>query len=153
MKRANRKYSIAPPTIFQPIKENTIFLIEDYCQIFIDHFDQRFSEKDKYFLSDVYVNKDFIAVNFKISDESRNTQIKYYFNSNLDEVINSLGSLGFQNVSTNLFTQQNIRGFNRDSFYVIKPNIFKNWHRALAHLDLSEFIEAITKSELKVNKI
>ena len=33
-----------------------------------------------------------------------------------------------------------------DSFYVIKPNERKNWHPAVARLDLNEFMDAIMRA-------
>jgi hypothetical protein len=49
--------------------------------------------------------------------------------------------LSFENVGQDLFIQKDIKGFENDGFYVIKPNEYKSWHPALAYLDLSEFID------------
>ncbi|MNE72851.1 hypothetical protein D3C80_1688270 [compost metagenome] len=59
-----------------------------------------------------------------------------------------MGNLSYQQVSSDLFVRQDIRGFNKTSFYVIKPNEVKNWHKAVAFLDLNEFVGAIAKAEL-----
>ncbi|ALJ04134.1 hypothetical protein APS56_02745 [Pseudalgibacter alginicilyticus] len=148
MKRADRLNS-NHLSIFEKITEKNLESIGKYCQTFINHFSSRFNKTNKCFIVDVYINKNFIAVNFVVSEEVRKDIIKYFFNSSLEDSINKIGGLGMHKVSTCLFAQQDIRGFNRSSFYVIKPNILKNWHRAIAHLDLSEFIEAIAKSEIK----
>ena len=152
MKRADRKNHL-PISIFDEITKESIENLENYCDIFFNHFGERFENIGKEFLSDVYINKNFVAINFKVLEEKRDKKILYHFNSKLSEAITKIGGLGIQNVSTNLFTQQDIRGFNKNSFYVIKPNIKKNWHKAIAHIDLSEFIESITKSELKNRKV
>lgn len=89
-----------------------------------------------------------MAFHFVVKDR-RKDRIEYDWKSNFDDVINKIGILGINEVSRNLYMQQDIRGFNKDSFYLIKPNIVKNWHVALAHYDLTEFIEAIAKSEIK----
>ena len=148
MKRADR-LNKNHLLIFKKITKKTVTVLEEYCQIFINHFSDRFNNTNKYFIIDVYINKDFIALHFVISNEKKEKTITHFFNSSLEDSINKIGGLGIQNVSTNLFAQQDIRGFNKSSFYVIKPNINKNWHKAIAHLDLSEFIEAIAKSEIK----
>ena len=50
--------------------------------------------------------------------------------------------------STAIFEQKDVKGFEEDFFYVIKPNEYKCWHRAIAHYDLAEFIEDIETAEL-----
>jgi hypothetical protein len=49
----------------------------------------------------------------------------------------------------NLFLQKDIKGFEKESFFIIKPNEFKCWHRAMAWYDVAEFKEEIQKAELK----
>ena len=43
----------------------------------------------------------------------------------------------------NLFIQKDIKGFEADGFYVVKPNEYKNWHEAIGYLDFYEFDKAI----------
>jgi hypothetical protein len=150
MKRADKPNSNQESLqIFERITSENTLIIDNYCQVFIKHFSPRFNRIKKNFIADVYINDDFIAIHFIISDKKQKNNITHYFNTDLDCTINKIGDLGVQNVSTSLFTQQDIRGFNKNSFYIIKPNIIKNWHQAIAHLDLSEFIEAIAKAELR----
>lgn len=40
------------------------------------------------------------------------------------------------------YEQKDVINFERDSFYIIKPNEFKNWHPAIAYLDLGEIIDS-----------
>nr|BFF38206.1 hypothetical protein BACY1_00110 [Tenacibaculum mesophilum] len=150
MKRADKPNSNHEPLqIFKKITTENTFVIDSYCQVFIKHFNTRFNRIKKDFIADVYINDDFIAIHYIISGKKQKKSITHYFNTDLDYTIKQIGGLGIQNVSTDLFTQQDIRGFNKNSFYIIKPNIIKNWHQAMAHLDLSEFIEAIAKAELR----
>ena len=46
----------------------------------------------------------------------------------------------------NLFIQKDIKGFESDGYYVIKPNEYKNWHKAIGYLDFYEFEKAILKA-------
>jgi hypothetical protein len=50
--------------------------------------------------------------------------------------------------SKNLFIQKDIKGFETNSFYIIKPNEYKCWHRAIAWYDVAEFKETIENEEL-----
>ena len=147
MKRADRLTKDIP-TIFSSINERNITIINKYCNVFINHFSERFSKNGKQFNIDSYINEDFIALHFIISNK-RKQKIKHNYDSSLSDTVTKIGSLGINQASSNLFIQQDVRGFNKDSFYLIKPNIIKNWHLALAHYDLIEFIEAIAKSEIK----
>jgi len=46
----------------------------------------------------------------------------------------------------NLFIQKDIKGFELDGFYVVKPNEYKNWHEAIGYLDFYEFKKAILRA-------
>lgn len=72
------------------------------------------------------------------------------------EVLNSLAnSLSISQITNakdsnqNLFIQKDIKGFEKNSFYIIKPTEYKCWHRAMAWYDVAEFKEAIQKAELE----
>ena len=52
--------------------------------------------------------------------------------------MNLFGDISIED-KQNLFVQKDIKGFEETSFYVIKSNEFKNWHRAIARKDLIEF--------------
>jgi hypothetical protein len=150
MKRADRSGTDLP-TIFKEINESNFEILTNYSQIFIEHFSDRFDNDGKMFCIDAYVSSDFIAFHFTITKPRKN-RLKFKFDAELDNAISKLGSLGVNQVSSQLFTQQDIRGFNEKSFYLIKPNIIKNWHSAVAHIDLIEFIEAIASSEINNTK-
>ena len=55
--------------------------------------------------------------------------------------------MGEEKITDSFYKQRDIRGFNESSFYLIKPNQYKNWHPAVAHGDLAEFVEAMLKAE------
>jgi len=146
MKRADLSNTILP-SIFKTISKNDIDILSDYCDIFINHFSKRFNKNNKMFAIDAFINEDFIALHFVII-KKRNNTIKYNYGADIDSTLIALGGLGINEVSAGLFSQQDIRGFNTNSFYLIKPNIIKNWHLAMAHGDLIEFIEAIANAEI-----
>ena len=52
-------------------------------------------------------------------------------------------------LSDNIFLLKDVKGFEKDSFYLIKPNEYKCWHRAIAHYDLSEFMHVLMEADLK----
>lgn len=146
MRRVSRLKSNPRQYLFNPIKANTIHYLGDYAKIFYEHFSKRFNSQNLYFNIDAYIEKDYIALNFIISSKRQDWFLPDY-KSNLNEIINKIGNLGFSSITKDLFYQQDVRGFNSDSFYIIKPNEVKNWHKALAYIDLNDFIDALTKAE------
>jgi hypothetical protein len=87
----------------------------------------------------------YITINFKFEEEKPKELISFKDNSDnkfsIEKVINSP-----ENISTNIYIQKDIKGIKEKSFYVIKPNEFKNWHPAVAHLDYYEFKQALLKA-------
>ena len=45
-----------------------------------------------------------------------------------------------------LFIQKDIKGFEPNGFYIVKPNEYKNWHKSIGYLDFYEFDKAILKA-------
>ena len=127
--------------------------LEDYANVFVDHFGNRFNDINKYFTVDIHVNKEFIGFHFRITKKTTiDERIFLKTDENEIEMINKIGNLGIHYLSRNLYVQQDIRGFNKNSFYIIKPNERKVWHKAVAYADLSEFIHALVKSEIRKRK-
>ncbi len=49
-------------------------------------------------------------------------------------------------ITDQLFVQKDIRGFEKDFFYVFKPNEKRLWHKAISHLDVNEFSDAMLRT-------
>lgn len=121
-------------------------LLKKYCRIFIEHFGRRFNRDGHYFETEVLWSDYLIMIKFKIIPElSKEEDLIKWSKLDNKELIINLTKLGFENLSDNLFLQKDIKGFEEDYFYVAKPNQYKSWHSALAHLDLSEFIDELHK--------
>jgi len=130
-------------------KDDKNYLAE-YAQVFVDHFGKRFHTNEKYFVADIYIGSDFVGICFQVTKKpKKGKRITVKADSDVISVIRKLGNLGLSRLTKNLYTQQDVRGFNRSTFYIIKPNERKCWHKAVAYLDISEFIDAIAKAEIK----
>ena len=66
-----------------------------------------------------------------------------------DNLLLKLSSLGCQKITESLFIQKDIRGFEKDGFYIVKPNEKKLWHKAIAYLDAEEFADAMLRAGSK----
>jgi hypothetical protein len=73
-------------------------------------------------------------------------RISFKKSSDLD-LLNEIGKLGMHSLTRDLYIQQDVRGFNKNTFYIVKPNELKCWHKAVAHHDILEFIDALARAE------
>ena len=110
-----------------------------YADVFIKHFDAAFTGVDEFFVIEVHITPQFVAMEFKVVPEKPTDKVQFKAESDVKEVINKLGSLSIEKRNS-LYIQRDIKGFNETSFYVIKPNECQNWHRAVARLDVIEFM-------------
>jgi hypothetical protein len=124
--------------------------LREYAAVFIDHFGERFNKKEKYFVVDIHLTSSFIGFHFKITKKpDPHERIFFVKCASIEEMVNRIGELGYHKLSKDLYIRQDIRGFNKTSFYVIKSNQRKAWHKAVAYADLSEFIQDLVKEEIK----
>lgn len=125
-------------------------LLKNYAQIFINHFGKRFNSDNYYFEVEIIYSNHTILMKFKITSyPSKEKDFIIWKKQGDKDLLKNLAKLVFENLSDNLFLQKDIKGFEEDYFYVVKPNQYKSWHPALAYLDLSEFIEALHNSNIK----
>lgn len=134
---------------------NRDFVLKEYAGVFIKEFQKIYA--DEYMQVEVYPLDHFIALNFVFSVEKPKKNIIYPKDKNnekevLKRLANNLSISQITNTvdpTKNLFIQKDIKGFEDNSFYIIKPNEYKCWHKAMAWYDVAEFKEAIEKAELK----
>ncbi len=138
--------TIEKNNVLKEIKYGSKFL-EEYAEIFISHFSNRFNSDNLYFEVEILHSNKIILMKFKIIDKPSNSKKGIVWKNKGDkELLKNIASLSFENLSDNLFLQKDIKGFERDYFYIAKPNQYKSWHSALAQLDLSEFIDELHKN-------
>jgi hypothetical protein len=142
---------------FQESKQGIIFrkvhrdekVIRDYVDVFIKELGNVY--QDEYLRVDVYPLNHFIALNFSLLSEKPDKLIYFSESTGDEKVIFQLLSsrLSITQVSKDLYIQKDIKGFEENSFFIIKPNEYKCWHRAMAWYDLAEVKEAIEIAEIE----
>ena len=132
--------------LFKEVPEK---VFEEYAQLFIDHFKKYFNGPDNYFFAEIHRAKYVVGINFVVSDNKPETSIKWIPRNDDLKVVELLSNFSFSEVSNDIFIQKDVKGFEKKSFYVIKPNQYKLWHKAIAYLDLNEFSDAILNSGRK----
>jgi hypothetical protein len=131
-----------------PIKAHDSYL-EDYAHIYIDRFEKLFSQIGQRFYVQISCTPHIVAMYFCVSKDIDINQIIW---NDIDDkgLLTVATRLSSENVSESLFIQKDIRGFENDMFYIIKPNEKRIWHKAVGYVDVEEFMDAILKSGRRV---
>jgi hypothetical protein len=97
-----------------------------------------------YFKAEVFQDRDKYAIGiyFKVLKKKPEASITWHKEDRIQNFLKFSGDHSLEK----LFIQKDIKGFEADGFYVIKPNEYKNWHKAIGYLDFYEFDDAILKS-------
>ncbi len=123
-------------------------VLNAYVEVFFEEFEKIYS--DEFMSVEIYNLDYFIALNFIFSKEKPEKKIQLVKEKDEKKVLKKLTkTLSISRISKELFIQKDIKGFEENSFYIIKPNEYKCWHRALAWYDSSEIREAIQSAELE----
>ena len=120
-------------------------LLSRYVQVFLERFNGQFGEG--LFLNvECQINASYVMVRFKVEQEDREVAFN---NGSLNELNCFLLSLTASNISENLYLRKDIRGFEKDGFYIIKPAEERLWHPAIAYVDVQEFADSILEQKTK----
>lgn len=128
-------------TLLLPIKKEDKIL-KDYTQVFISRFSPIFEKINKRFIVRILCSDQMIAIFFETTSENQGKPIIWEESKN-DNLLSLAIQLSAHRVSDKLFIQKDIRGFEKERFYIIKPNEKRLWHKAIAYMDVEEFMDAI----------
>lgn len=135
------------PVAFKNVQENQL---KEYCRIFIETF----AEQYKYFNIDVYILLHCTLINFKAREKNLNQpQINIHSDSDLklENIIADISDCSISEITDDMYIKKDVKGFSENSFFVLKTNEYKNWHKAIARLDVNEFSNAIWEAELELS--
>ncbi len=119
-----------------------------YTQILLDYYSKRIKEQTGKFLqATIYRNSAVVAINFEMLDEQLSDPI--IWKKEGQEYLDFLATTAFQKLSSRLFIQKDVKGIRPNSFYVLKPNQYKLWHPAIAHLDILELDNKMINLQIK----
>jgi hypothetical protein len=131
---------------FSPMTEEAL---NRYASLYVEHFSNFHNSKENgYVQVDIYQTPHIVGMNFKIVSHKPGEIFVWKKDIESEKVIEKVAGMAFQKVSNKLFIQKDIKGINKDSFYVIKPNQHKYWHPAVARLDIVEFENSMMESHL-----
>ena len=115
-----------------------------YGQYFYDYLSPIFSSSENYIQVRVYPNvtKNFSAVEVIVVDEEVTPWLTTIGDSN-HSIKAMFAKFSEHKINDMFYALKDVLYFNENSFYIIKPNYYKNWHPAIAQLDLMEVTDQI----------
>lgn len=120
-------------------------ILEEYAGVFIERFDGQLGEGN--FLNcQCEIATDYVFVRFKVEKEKKPMSFAKSKAGGLKAI---LLTLSVENLSDQLYLRKDIRGFEKDGFYVVKPCDQRLWHKAVAYVDVQEFVDAILSNQLR----
>lgn len=128
--------------ILNPLPERSQEL-QGYIELILNRFNDSFKKNDRKLIVEIHHTNQLIGLFFRLVPINEQTEQVNFVNTNDNEVLQRLVTLGNEKITDRLFIQKDIRGFEKDGFYIVKPNEKRLWHKAIAHLDLNEFTDAI----------
>lgn len=130
-------------------------ILKEYVEVFFNELDGIYD--GEHMVVTVYPLNYFIAINFEmVPNKPLKSQRIIIANgvNNEQEVLSAISqSLSIwsitdnRNEKNNIYLQKDIKGFEEDSFYIIKPNEYGCWHRAMAWYDVAEIKALIESAE------
>lgn len=130
-------------TAFNPVTSEQL---KNYAEIFHNYFKNHYEN----FHVDIYKCANYTLMNFIArSDTKYSDFVSFEEDSNkINAEIEKIEKLSHFKITNKIYLIRDIKGFEENSFYVIKLNEYKNWHKSIARLDLNEFTNAIWEAEV-----
>ena len=120
-------------------------MLKEYAQVYIDRFANSFNRNGKRFTVEILYSSQVIGMYFKVIDESMFID-DIVFTSDNKNLLSTIIALASNKLTDALFVQKNVRGFEKEYFYIFKPNEKRLWYKAVAYLDVNEFDDAMLKT-------
>lgn len=120
--------------------------LRNYAKTFTDYFSMILTQSKKYISANLYknINGHYCAVEIVFQENETDSFITEYDGSQNDQI--SFTSRLMLNKINNLFYGlQDVINFSENSFYILKTNEYKNWHLAMAKLDLADVLDSIIR--------
>jgi hypothetical protein len=116
----------------------------DYAQVFIKYFSGIFANENKYVNANIYNNiaHHYCAVEIVFHDtEPAETITEHDGSQNV--IMDFMGELRIKEVNSLFYQMKDVAFFSQSSFYILKNNECRNWHPAMAKLDLADALDSI----------
>jgi hypothetical protein len=121
--------------------------IIDYASVYLNRFKRNVDTNERKFVVRVWQTKQLLGMFFDVAPIDTLDENGIIWEDATDKQILSLiMQLCSEKITDKLFIQKDIRGFEKERFYIFKTNEKRLWHKAIAYLDAEEFMDAILKA-------
>jgi hypothetical protein len=123
-------------------------ILTDYANLFVNRFASNFEKIGKKFVVEIWHTNQIIGMFFTVVPETEYKEPVIWVNKQNDTkgIFQKIMSLGITKITDQLFIQKDIRGFEKEYFYIFKPNEKRLWHKAVGYLDVNEFMDTILRA-------
>ena len=130
----------------EPLKERSNELIE-YANVYLNRFKRNIDNSERKFIVRIWHSNQLLGMFFEVvpMDVSDENGI-IWENATNEHILSLIIKLSSEKITDRLFVQKDIRGFEKERFYIFKPNEKRLWHKAIAYIDAAEFMDAILKA-------
>jgi len=118
-------------------------VLKAYADVFLGRFKGQFG-KGTYLNYVCEIAPSHVMVRFFVAMEQKTPEFK---SGSIGAMESFLLSLSVEGVSDKLYLRKDIRGFERNGFYIVKPCDQRLWHPAVAYVDVEEFVDAILSNQ------
>jgi hypothetical protein len=129
--------------------------LEKYAQVFVDSFGSLYNGYGEYFQVQIYEMDYFVVMKFAVLPSLPTNDIIYLDNSEETQLLTIIAknlSISKYELSNTIFIQRDVKGFEKDFFYIIKPRQIKSWHKAMANIDVQTFEQRILDAEMAIKQ-
>jgi len=121
--------------------------ITEYANIYLNRFKRNIDNAERKFVVRVWHTNQLLGMFFEVvSFDTQDENGIIWENATDKQILSLLINLSSEKITDRLFVQKDIRGFEKERFYIFKPNEKRLWHKAIAYLDAEEFMDAILKA-------
>lgn len=135
---------------WEKVTDNQIF---NYIKVFTEYFSTILPRDEKYVSVNVFRNiaNHYCAVEFVFQDNKPEKSITNY-NAKKNVQMNLISKFMLNKVNDLFYQIKDVINFSENSFYILKTDENKNWHPAMAKLDLTDVLDSILRGN-EVSKL
>ena len=118
-----------------------------YAKVFQDYWSSIMRSENKFIQITLYkdIMKKFCVFELNVLEESTDNEI--IVKEHFDDNENFLTNFMINKINDQFYDIKDIIHFSYSSFYIIKTNEAKNWHKAMGYIDNASVIKSILSSE------
>lgn len=117
--------------------------LNDYAQLYINQFRNGMKVIGRTFIVRIKHSTSFVLMQFEMIPTKEYSSDIIWEKLEDSNIIKFLMNIGCETLTDRIVIQKDIRGFEKEFFYIAKPNERRLWHRAIGLQDVQEFVDAI----------